>query len=83
MEAYEYTSLDVTGKQQKGIIQADNEKQARQQLRNRDLGPIEGSQGIVRQATIQRLNSKPTLKNVDVEAIKEEFAKAVQKPAAK
>lgn len=44
MEAYEYTSLDQAGKQRKGIIQADNEKQARQLLRQRDLIPVQLSQ---------------------------------------
>ncbi len=46
MEAYEYISLDSAGKQRKGIIQADNEKQARQQLRNKNLMPIQVFQVI-------------------------------------
>lgn len=37
----------------------------------------------VRLAEIQRLNKVPTLKNVDVEAIKEEFAKNPKKATAK
>lgn len=41
MEAFEYTSIDPSGKQKKGIIQADNEKQARQLLRNQQLTPIQ------------------------------------------
>ncbi len=41
MEAYEYNSIDNQGKQKKGIIQADNEKQARQLLRNQSLTPID------------------------------------------
>lgn len=49
MEAFEYTSIDTAGKQKKGIIQADNEKQARQLLRNQQLTPIEVSQVIERQ----------------------------------
>ncbi len=57
MEAYEYISLDASGKQQKGIIQADNEKQARQQLRNRDLVPIQVSQVIERQQDGPAFNS--------------------------
>jgi general secretion pathway protein F len=57
MEAYEYISLDTSGKQQKGIIQADNEKQARQQLRNRDLVPIQVSQVIERQQDGPTFNS--------------------------
>jgi len=40
MEAFEYTSLDQAGKQKKGIIQAENEKQARQLLRDRLLTPV-------------------------------------------
>lgn len=34
-------------------------------------------------ADIQRLNSKPVIKTVDVEAIKEGFKTAAKKPAAK
>ncbi len=56
MEAYEYTSLDSAGKQHKGIIQADNEKQARQQLRNRDLLPIQISQVIENEQSSINLN---------------------------
>lgn len=57
MEAYEYISLDASGKQQKGIIQADNEKQARQQLRNRDLVPIQVTQAVERQQDVPTFNS--------------------------
>jgi len=44
MEAFEYTSLDAAGKQRKGIIQADNEKQARHLLRQQNLTPIQVDQ---------------------------------------
>ena len=44
MEAFEYTSLDAAGKQRKGIIQADNEKQARHLLRQQSLTPIQVDQ---------------------------------------
>lgn len=37
----------------------------------------------VRNNTIQLLNSKPLIKNVDVEAIKEEFSNAAEKPVKK
>ncbi len=37
----------------------------------------------VRQANIKRLNTKPVIKSVDVEAIKEEFEKKSSKPAKK
>jgi hypothetical protein len=37
----------------------------------------------VRLVNIQRLNATPVIKSVDVEAIKEEFAKAAKKPETK
>ena len=40
MEAFEYASLDQQGKTTEGVIQADNEKQARQLLRDQNLIPI-------------------------------------------
>ncbi len=51
MEAYEYTAIDAVGKQHKGIIQAENEKQARQSLRGRALTPVQVAQVIERQQT--------------------------------
>ncbi len=40
MEAFEYTSLDPSGKNQTGIIQADTEKHVRQLLRDKNLIPV-------------------------------------------
>ncbi|MSP53377.1 MAG: type II secretion system protein GspF [Gammaproteobacteria bacterium] len=41
MGAYNYTALDASGKNRKGVVQADNEKTARQQLRQQGLTPID------------------------------------------
>ena len=41
MPVYEYTALDRAGKNQKGIIDADNPIAARQRLRSSDIFPIE------------------------------------------
>jgi general secretion pathway protein F len=41
MPVYEYTALDRAGKNQKGIIDADNPQAARQRLRSSDIFPIE------------------------------------------
>ena len=41
------------------------------------------SRAKARVATIKRLNQAPVLKNVDVEAIKAEFAKTEEKPKGK
>jgi len=67
MEAFEYTSLDSQGKQKKGLIQADNEKQARQLLRNQQLTPVQVVQVVDRfietsnpENRTQRLSMKKT-----------------------
>jgi len=41
MSAFEYQAIDVDGKTQKGLIEADTAKQARQQLRGMSLMPVE------------------------------------------
>jgi general secretion pathway protein F len=56
MAAFEYTALDARGKQQKGLIEGDTPRQARQLLRDRGLSPLDivevaegrssGSQGL-------------------------------------
>ncbi|MGB1110078.1 MAG: type II secretion system inner membrane protein GspF [Gammaproteobacteria bacterium] len=40
MAAYTYVALDRAGKEHKGVLEADNERQTRQQLRERGLLPI-------------------------------------------
>ena len=41
MAAFEYQAIDGDGKTQKGLIEADTAKQARQQLRCMSLMPLE------------------------------------------
>ena len=41
MAAFEYQAIDGDGKTQKGLIEADTAKQARQQLRGMSLMPLE------------------------------------------
>ncbi len=40
MDAFEYTALDASGKNKKGIVQADTEKHVRQLLREQQLIPV-------------------------------------------
>jgi general secretion pathway protein F len=40
MAAYEYTALDARGRQQKGLIEGDTPRHARQMLRDRGLTPL-------------------------------------------
>jgi general secretion pathway protein F len=41
MSAYEYSALDARGKQVKGLIEGDTQRQVRQSLRERGLTPLE------------------------------------------
>ena len=41
MAAYEYAALNAQGRQEKGLIEADTPRQARQQLRDRGLSPLD------------------------------------------
>lgn len=43
MPAFEYVALDAAGKRQRGILEADSDRLARQQLRERQLIPVEVS----------------------------------------
>ncbi len=40
MAAFQYKALDVSGKQVKGVIEADSPRQVRQQLRDKQLMPV-------------------------------------------
>jgi general secretion pathway protein F len=44
MAAFEYLALDAQGRQQKGLLEADSPRQARQLLRDKQLAPLEVKQ---------------------------------------
>jgi general secretion pathway protein F len=52
MAAFEYTALDAQGREQKGVLQADTERQVRQQLRERGLIPL-SVKGVAEQQSRQ------------------------------
>ncbi|MCP5179512.1 MAG: type II secretion system inner membrane protein GspF [Pseudomonadales bacterium] len=41
MAAFEYIALDARGRERKGVIESDSQRQARQQLRDQGLAPLE------------------------------------------
>lgn len=49
MAAFEYLALDNQGRQQKGLLEADSARQARQQLRERNWSPLEIKQAKARE----------------------------------
>ncbi len=54
MGAFEYTALDASGKERKGILEGDTPRHVRQQLRERQLLPVSVSEVAVREAGRQR-----------------------------
>lgn len=49
MSAFSYVAIDASGKQQKGVLEADSARQARQMLRDKGLTPIEVNTAVVRE----------------------------------
>lgn len=56
MAAFSYTSLDLSGKEQKGVLEADSSRQVRQLLREKGLTPLQ-----VEHATSTGKTSKSSL----------------------
>ncbi len=54
MGAFEYTALDASGKERKGILEGDTPRHVRQQLRERQLLPVSVSEVAAREAGRQR-----------------------------
>ena len=50
MPAYDYVALDATGKRQRGILEADSDRLARAQLRDKQLIPVEVSESRKKQS---------------------------------
>lgn len=51
MAAFEYVALDPRGRQQKGLIEADSPRQARQVLRDKQWSPLEVKQARARESS--------------------------------
>ncbi|MBV1911940.1 MAG: type II secretion system inner membrane protein GspF [Kangiellaceae bacterium] len=59
MAAFEYTALDIAGKQTKGILEGDTPRQVRQLLREKKLIPID-VEGVNKSAKQKNASSKGT-----------------------
>jgi general secretion pathway protein F len=53
MGAFEYTAVDPGGKQHRGVLEGDTARQVRQQLRDRDLLPINVTESAQKESTRQ------------------------------
>ena len=61
MAAYEYQAVDASGKTQKGLIEADTARQARQQLRGMNLMPLEVGEVSKRESATGERRSRDKL----------------------
>jgi len=61
MAAFEYQAVDAGGKTQKGLIEADTARQARQQLRGMNLMPLEIGEVSSRESKTSALRSRDKL----------------------
>ena len=66
MSAFEYQAIDANGKNQKGLIEADTAKQARQQLRGMSLMPVEINEVS---GGVSRVNSSSRRETMNVMAV--------------
>lgn len=80
MGAYEFTALDNSGKERKGVLEADTPRQIRQQLREKGWAPlavVEVQQREARQAHRRSL-FQPRISAVDLALITRQFATLVR-----
>jgi general secretion pathway protein F len=61
MAAFEYQAVDASGKTQKGLIEADTARQARQQLRGMNLMPLEVGEVSSRESNAGERRSRDKL----------------------
>ncbi len=79
MAAFEYLALDNQGRQQKGLLEADSPRQARQMLRDKQLAPLEIQQTRSReQASSGRFGLAQSLGARDLAMLTRQLATLVQ-----
>ena len=70
MAAFSYTSLDLSGKEQKGILEADSSRQDRQLLREKGLTPLQvdhaTSSGNTSKSSFDKLATRRSFRSVTV-----------------
>ena len=84
MAAFSYLAIDASGKKVRGVLEADSERQVRNQLRQRQLKPLEvqsvrakGEQGKGRGLSVLS-GQGPNMKNRDLSLVTRQLASLVQ-----
>ncbi len=78
MAAFEYLVLDAQGRQQKGTLEADSPRQARQLLREKQLTPLQVTQAKARESHSHPLSFGQGLAASDLALITRQLATLVQ-----
>ncbi len=78
MPAFEYTALDQRGKTRKGVLEADSARQARAQLREQQLSPIEVNQAKEKADKGQFSFRRKSLSATDLAIVTRQLATLVQ-----
>ena len=79
MPGYHFTAVNLTGQEQKGMIEAENEKHARQLLRDRSLIPIQvrsaqGKRGGNRESVFAKMLTPRKLSSKEIAQFTRQFA---------
>jgi general secretion pathway protein F len=76
MSGFEYSALEATGRETRGVIEADTERHARSLLRDRGLAPlaVEGIRSAVAQPGRRTLFSRPGLSRSGLALVTRQFA---------
>jgi len=76
MSGFEYSALEATGRETRGVIEADTERHARSLLRDRGLAPlaVEGIRSAAQQTGRRDLFSRPGLSRKGLALVTRQFA---------
>ena len=76
MSGFEYSALEATGRETRGVIEADTERHARSLLRERGLAPlaVEGIRSAAQQTGRRDLFSRPGLSRKGLALVTRQFA---------
>lgn len=80
MPAYAYKALDSAGKNKSGVVEADNPRQVRQQLREQKLIPIEVNQVEEQKATEKSVKSffSPSISATDLSLLTRQLSTLIE-----
>src|SRR2546427_12545801 len=80
MSGFEYNALDATGRETRGVIEADTERHARPLLRERGLAPlaVEGIRSVAAESRLSGRFSRPGLSRGGLALLTRQFATLVR-----